>query len=90
MTVTSAFSRIFLPSVGKQVRGVFSPVRNAAINGSRKWTGGTEGNLTLDCDVVVVGGGHAGAEAAAAACRVGSRVVLVTHKVSTIGKQNTA
>ena len=36
-------------------------------------------------DVVVVGGGHAGTEAAAAACRVGSRTLLITHKYSTIG-----
>lgn len=36
-------------------------------------------------DVVVVGGGHAGTEAAAAAARVGAKVALVTHKIDTIG-----
>ncbi len=36
-------------------------------------------------DVVVVGGGHAGCEAASAAARVGSSVALVTHKRETIG-----
>ncbi len=36
-------------------------------------------------DVIVVGGGHAGAEAAHAAARMGVRVLLITHKVETIG-----
>ncbi len=36
-------------------------------------------------DVIVVGGGHAGTEAAAAAARLGARVALVTHSRETIG-----
>lgn len=36
-------------------------------------------------DVVIIGGGHAGAEAASAAARVGARTALVTHRADTIG-----
>lgn len=36
-------------------------------------------------DVIVVGGGHAGTEAAAAAARMGAQTVLVTHRADTIG-----
>lgn len=36
-------------------------------------------------DVIVVGGGHAGAEAASAAARLGAKTALITHKSSTIG-----
>ncbi len=36
-------------------------------------------------DVAVVGGGHAGVEAAAAAARCGARTALVTHDPATIG-----
>lgn len=37
-------------------------------------------------DVIVVGGGHAGSEACAAAARMGRKTLLVTHKKETIGK----
>jgi len=36
-------------------------------------------------DVIVVGGGHAGTEAAAASARMGAHTALVTHKIETIG-----
>ena len=36
-------------------------------------------------DVIVIGGGHAGCEAAAAAARMGARTALVTHRFSTVG-----
>uniref|UniRef100_A0A0N5AT89 Protein MTO1 homolog, mitochondrial n=1 Tax=Syphacia muris TaxID=451379 RepID=A0A0N5AT89_9BILA len=43
---------------------------------------------SLVYDVVVVGGGHAGCEAAAAASRVGARTVLITHQVEKIGEMS--
>src|SRR5438045_7132715 len=39
-------------------------------------------------DVVVIGGGHAGCEAAAAAARLGARTALLTHSRATIGEMS--
>src|SRR3954453_134476 len=41
--------------------------------------------MDMRFDVVVVGGGHAGCEAAAAAARMGANTALVTHQWATIG-----
>ena len=36
-------------------------------------------------DVIVIGGGHAGCEAAAAAARMGAKTLLLTHRIDTVG-----
>ena len=44
--------------------------------------------MTPEFDVIVIGGGHAGCEAASAAARMGARTALITHKIATIGEMS--
>lgn len=40
------------------------------------------------CDVIIVGGGHAGCEAAAAAAQAGSATLLITFKTENLGEMS--
>ena len=39
-------------------------------------------------DVIVIGGGHAGVEAATASSRMGAKTALITHKINQIGEMS--
>lgn len=45
-------------------------------------------NLDKRYDVIVIGGGHAGTEAAAAAARMGAQTLLLTHNIETLGQMS--
>src|SRR5512147_1906023 len=51
-------------------------------------TPGNTRRTELDLDVVVIGAGHAGTEAAVAAARLGGRVGLITSALDTIGQMS--
>jgi tRNA uridine 5-carboxymethylaminomethyl modification enzyme len=57
----------------------------AALFDALGWLDYIAGHMVQRFDVIVIGGGHAGCEAAAASARLGAASALVTHRFSTIG-----
>ncbi|CAK9812596.1 Protein MTO1 homolog, mitochondrial [Anthophora quadrimaculata] len=70
-----SYKNLRLPLLGRKCRsGFLQLLRNISSN-----------NDPYKFDVIVIGGGHAGTEACAAAARMGAKTLLVTHKKSTVG-----
>ncbi len=57
-------------------------------HGERSRFYGTKRTMSNHYNVIVIGGGHAGCEAAAAAARIGARTLLLTHSLATIGEMS--
>jgi tRNA uridine 5-carboxymethylaminomethyl modification enzyme len=64
-------------------------VKHWGVSGRGRGASGTSGEgKPVQYDVIVIGGGHAGCEAAAASARMGATTLLLTHKKSTIGEMS--
>ncbi|KAK4244399.1 glucose inhibited division protein A-domain-containing protein [Corynascus novoguineensis] len=76
-------TKLWLPrGIGRPLR---RPVRRNGFGISKRRTFATVGADARPFDVVVIGGGHAGSEACAAAARAGARTALITPSIENLG-----
>ena len=72
----------------KIAHGLFVSHSLKSISLLPKWRQGCTVEYPSEFDVIVIGGGHAGTEAALASARAGSRTLLLTHTIETLGQMS--
>ena len=72
----------------KIAHGLFFSHSLKSISLLPKWRQGCTVEYPSEFDVIVIGGGHAGTEAALASARAGSRTLLLTHTIETLGQMS--
>ena len=78
-----------MPLTTRAFTSLFTPKRHPLIQAIRHTTTSTSSSLPAthkSYDVIVIGGGHAGTEAATASARTGAQTLLLTQKTSTLGE----
>src|SRR5215471_3456336 len=84
LTPSSGISALANETVSRETGALF-PGRDIDFSHECSTSAQLRFAMNAHYDVVVIGGGHAGCEAAAAAARMGARTALITHRFSTIG-----
>src|SRR5512139_1254499 len=75
---------------GRTDRPAWPPSAACTMHASRRQGASRDNRMrsTVVYDVIVIGGGHAGTEAALAAARMGARTLLVTQSIETLGQMS--